>query len=48
MDFFSQPSDHLNGREWVEWRKKGLMRECLGNISQKEAIYWARRGSEIG
>jgi hypothetical protein len=28
MEFLSQPSDHLNGREWVEWKKKGLMREC--------------------
>jgi hypothetical protein len=34
--------------EWVEWRNKGLMRECRGNISQKGEISWARRGSEIG
>jgi hypothetical protein len=36
MEFLSQPFDHLNGREWVEWKKKGLMRECWGNISQRQ------------
>jgi hypothetical protein len=25
---FSQYSDHLKGREWIEWKKKGSMREC--------------------
>jgi hypothetical protein len=48
MKFFSQPSDHFYGREWVKWRKKGLMRECYGNFSQKAAISWTRRGSETG
>jgi hypothetical protein len=28
IGLFSQYSDHLKGREWIEWKKKGLMREC--------------------
>jgi hypothetical protein len=47
MNFFSKPSNLFYGREWVKWRKKGLIKECRGNFSQKETISWARRGSEI-
>jgi hypothetical protein len=28
MNLFSQYFDHLKGREWIEWKKKGLKREC--------------------
>jgi hypothetical protein len=28
IGLFSQSSDHLKGREWIEWKKKGLKREC--------------------
>jgi hypothetical protein len=27
VGILSQSSDHLKGREWIEWGKKGLMRE---------------------
>jgi hypothetical protein len=48
MNFFSQPFDLFYGREWVKWRKKGLMRECRGNFSKKATISWEMRGSEMG
>jgi hypothetical protein len=48
IGLFSQSSDHLNGREWTEWKKKGLKREYRSNILQKVEKAWARKGSEIG
>jgi hypothetical protein len=43
MNLFSQPSDHLNGREWIEWRKKVLMREAEA-IPQKIQQYIGQGG----
>jgi hypothetical protein len=48
IGLFSQYFDHLKGREWIGWKKKGLKREFRGNISQKVAKAWARKGSGIG
>jgi hypothetical protein len=28
IGMFSQSLDHLKRREWIEWKKKGLKREC--------------------
>jgi hypothetical protein len=28
IGLFSQYSNHVKGMEWIEWKKKGLMREC--------------------